>query len=93
MWLSIRPITPPPPLQTRPGQAVEERSQPSASPQSLMGDPDRERSVGYDPASCFLLACYGRNLALDSLDNKEKDTNVTSRISSVMRMKSEIFKQ
>lgn len=57
MWLDIRLITP---LQTRPGQGVEEHSQASASPQSVLGVPNKGRSVGSDPASCFLSAKFGR---------------------------------
>lgn len=69
MWLSFRLITP---LQTRPGQGVEERSQASASPQSLLRVPNKERSVGSDPASGFLSAKFGRRLAPDELNPKEE---------------------
>ena len=73
MWLSIRLITP---LQNRPGQGVEELSQASASPQSLLRVKNMKRRVRSDPASCFLLTKFGtEGLDTDELNPKEeKDT-------------------
>lgn len=70
MWLSIRLITP---LQKRPGQGVEELSQTSASPQSPLGAPNMQRSVGSDQASCFLSAKFGTGgLYSNELNPKEE---------------------
>lgn len=57
----------------------------SACPQSLLGLPNKERSVSSDPASCFLSAKFGRRLAPDKLNpKKEKKALVTKSKDSLL---------